>query len=78
MLTTKQTLTLILFAQNYSLQVIAKKQKVSLTTIRQRIKALSENHSREFDNAFALRESYKRLRNGIRNCETNTTIIEQY
>lgn len=77
-MTKKQTTTLVLFAQNYSLQTIAKKQKVSLTTIRERIKTLSKNHQREFGNALGIRESYKRTRNGIKNCEVNTTIIEQY
>ena len=66
MLTNKQTITLILFAQNYSLVVIAKKMRVSLTTIRQRIKALSNNHSKEFNNALGVRESYKRVRDGLR------------
>ena len=65
-MTSKQTTTLVLFAQNYSLQTIAKKQKVSLATIRERIKSLSKNHQREFNNALALRNSYKRIRDGIR------------
>ena len=77
-MTTKQITTLVLFSQNYSLRVIAKKQKVSLTTIRERIKSLSKNHSKEFNNALGLRKSYKRTRDGIRNCEVDTTIIEQY
>ena len=77
-MTKKQITTLVLFSQNYSLATIAKKQKVSLTTIRQRIKALSKNHPKEFNNALGVRESYKRTRDGIRNCEVNTTIIEQY
>jgi predicted DNA-binding protein YlxM (UPF0122 family) len=68
-MTDKQTTTLILFAQNYSLQVIAKKQSVSLATIRERIKSLSKNHCKEFDNTMALRNSYKRLRDGIRNTD---------
>ena len=67
MLTKKQTTTLVLFAQNYSLPVIAKKMRVSLTTIRQRIKALSKHHSREFNNALGIREAYKRTRDAIRN-----------
>ncbi len=66
-MTTKQIATLVLFAQNYSLVIIAKKQKVSLTTIRQRIKAFSKNHQKEFNNALGIRESYKRTRDGIRN-----------
>lgn len=68
-MTNKQTTTLVLFAQNYSLAIIAKKQKVSLTTIRLRIKALSKNHSREFNNALALRGVYKRTRDAIRNTQ---------
>lgn len=67
--TNKQKTTLILFAQNYSLQVIANKQRVSLATIRERIKSLSKNHSKEFNNALALRESYKRSKDAIKNAE---------
>jgi len=66
-MTKKQEKTLILFAQNYSLQTIAKKQIVSLATIRERIKSLSKNHPREFDNALALRETYKRNKDAIKN-----------
>lgn len=68
-MTNKQIKTLILFAQNYSLQIIAKKQRVSLATIRERIKSLSKNHSKEFGNALGIRESYKRTRNGIRDAD---------
>ena len=68
-MTKKQTTTLVLFAKNYSLQVIAKKQRVSLATIRERIKSLSKNHSEEFGNALGIRESYKRIREGIRNTD---------
>ena len=70
MLTTKQTTTLVLFAQNYSLQVIAKKQGVSLATVRERIKSLSKNHPEEFGNALALRETYKRNRESVRDMKT--------
>ncbi len=68
-MTNKQIKTLLLFAQNYSLQTIAKKQKVSLATIRERIKSLSKNHSRQFNNSLALRETYKRNRDAIRNAK---------
>jgi len=68
-MTKKQTTTLMLFAQNYSLQVIAKKQRVSLATIRERIKSLSKNHPAEFGNALGIRKSYKRVREGIRNTD---------
>ena len=70
-MTKKQQTTLLLFAQNYSLQVIAKKGGVSLTTIRERIKSLSKNHSKEFGNALALRDSYKRTQWGIRDATRN-------
>ena len=66
-MTTKQITTLVLFAQNYSLPVIAKKMEVSLRTIRKRIKALSKNHQREFNNALGIRESYKRTRDALQN-----------
>jgi len=66
-MTEKQIATLILFAQNYSLPIIAKKQGVSLSSIRQRIKSLSKNHPKEFNNTAALREAHKRIRSGIRN-----------
>lgn len=66
-MTNKQTTTLVLFAQNYSLQVIAKKQQVSLATIREQIKSLSKHYPIEFANAEALRVTYKRNRYSVRN-----------
>jgi len=65
-MTDKQKTTLVLFAQNYSMLVIAKKQRVSLSSIRQRITSLSKNHSREFNNALALRDIYKKSRDAIK------------
>ena len=65
-MTDKQKKTILLFAQNYSLQVIAKKQGVSLTTIRERVKALAKKHPKEFNNALGIRESYKRMRDALR------------
>lgn len=70
-MTKKQITTLLLFAQNYSLHIIAKKQGVSLATIRERIKSLSKNYSREFENAAGLREVYKRNRAAL----TNTAVF---
>lgn len=66
-MTTKQTATLLLFAQDYSIVAIACKQKVSQSTIRERIKALSKSHPDEFDNAVSLREAYKNTREAIKN-----------
>jgi len=69
-MTNKQKTTLVLFAQNFSLQTIAKKQGVSLATIRERIKSLSKHYLTEFDNAVALRNTYKRNRESIRGMKT--------
>ena len=66
-MTTKQITTLVLFSQNYSLVVIAKKMGVCLTTIRERLKALAKNHQKEFNNALGMRESCKRNRDAIKN-----------
>ena len=68
-MTNKQKATLVLFAQNYSLQTIAKKQRVSLATIRERIKSLSKIHPTELNNAANLRKIYKRNRESVRNME---------
>lgn len=76
-MTNKQKTTLILFAQNYSLQVIARKQGVSLATIRERIKSLSKNHPREFNNSVGLREAFKRARKNLKHPKLfNGVLIE--
>ena len=66
-MTDKQTQTLLLFAQNYSVASIAHKQRVSHSTIRERIKAISKSYSYEFSNAVSLREVYKNMRKAIIN-----------
>ncbi len=66
-MTEKQEITLVLFAQNYSLPAIAKKRCVSLSTIRERIKSISKRHSKEFSNALGIREAHKRTRDALRN-----------
>ena len=65
-MTTKQTKTLLLLAQNYSVRAIAHKQLVSQSTIRERIKALSKSHPDEFDNAISLRRAYKKIKKDIK------------
>ena len=65
-MTEKQEITLILFTQNYPLSTIAKKQCVSLSTIRKRIKSISKHYSKELNNAIALRNVYKRNRDALR------------
>jgi len=66
-MTDKQKITLVWFAQNYSLQTIAKKQGVSLATIRERIKSLSKHYPIEFANTIDLRNTYKRNRDNLKN-----------
>lgn len=66
-MTTKQEITLVLFAQNYSLPTIAKKQGVSLSTIRERIRSLSKHYPIEFGNALDLRNVYKRNKKALKN-----------
>lgn len=65
-MTKKQTKTLLLFAQDYSVVAIAYKQKVSQSTIRERIKAMSKSHPDEFDNAISLRRAYKKIKKDIK------------
>jgi len=65
-MTNKQKKTLVLFAQNYSLQTIAKKQGVSLATIRERIKSLSKHYPIEFNRTVGLRNVYKRNKIAIK------------
>jgi len=75
-MTDKQKETLVLFAQNYLLTVIAYKQRVSLSTIRERIKSLSKNHPKEFDNAVRLRDIYKKEKHQIKRAKSFGTIDE--
>jgi len=77
-MTNKQITTLLLFAQNYSLQTIAKKQRVSLSTIRERIKALSEKHQKEFNNALGLRKIYKRNRDKLKHIQYLTGDLDRF
>ncbi len=65
-LTKKQETTIVLFAQNYSLPAIAKKQDVCLCTIRERIKALWKKCPKELTVALSIRSVYKRNRDSLR------------
>ena len=56
----KQKTTLLLFAQNYSLSIIANKMGVHTTTIEERLRLLAKNHQKEFNNALGIREAYIR------------------
>ena len=65
-LTQKQIDTLMYFAWGNSLRQVAKIQKVSLSTVQQRIKSCKKKHPEAFDNASCLRNSYKRAKENIR------------
>jgi hypothetical protein len=64
-MTGKQLNTLKLFALGYPLHVIATKQRVSLSTIRSRLKAI--NTTSEFENACGIRNCYKQAKLNIKN-----------
>lgn len=65
-MTQKQQAALVLFAQNFSFRVIAEKEEVCLQTIRNRIMVIIKRYPKEFANALALRNVYKRNRDAIR------------
>lgn len=65
--TQKQLKTLMLFAQNYSLQVIANKQRVSISTIRHRLRKLETKYPDIFKNVLDLRRIYKQNKGKIQN-----------
>ena len=75
-MTKKQEKTLVLFAQNYSLPTIARKQNVSLSTIREQVRAMSKNYSKEFNNALSIRKVYKRTQKAIKNTQTFTELSD--
>ena len=64
-MTDKQLETLKLFALGYPLHVIATKQRVSLSTVRSRLKTI--NTTSEFENACGIRNCYKRAKVNIKN-----------
>ena len=61
-MTNKQKKTLILFAQNYGIPAIARKQEVAKSTIKTRLRQISKSYPEEFDTASAIRESYRRTK----------------
>ena len=77
-MTDKQTKTLLLYAQNYSIIIIAKKLRVAESTIRRRLKKLQVHYSQEFMNAQGIRDSYKRLRDGMRKMLVQQTDKRDY
>ena len=75
-LTKKQIKTLLLFAQNYSIPVIAKKQKVGIAMIKKRITSIAKNHNKEFENALSIRKANARNRDKLRNIENFSNFNE--
>lgn len=59
-MTERQLNVIKLFAMGYGLDSIAKKQKVSTSTIRAKLKILAKRFPIEFDNACGIRNAYKR------------------
>ena len=76
-LTKKQQQFLILFAQNYSLTVIAKKQKISLTMLRKRLASILKYHKKEFNNARAIRKAYEKSRDSIKHAKKFSDLSNQ-
>ena len=60
--TDKQLETIKLFALGYGLNNIAKKQHVSTSTIRAKLKILAKRFPVEFSNACGIRNAYKRCK----------------
>jgi len=58
-LNTNQINTLYYFALGFSMKKIAYKLNVSVSTIRQRLRAISGKHKQAFDNACGIRNAYK-------------------
>lgn len=72
MLTKKQTKTLVLWAQNYTMHNIATKMKVSVSTIKTRLKQIKKSHFKEFENTQSLRDAHKKLKLEIKSTKTFT------
>jgi predicted DNA-binding protein YlxM (UPF0122 family) len=74
MLTDKQTKTLILWAQNYTMSNIAKRLKVSISTIKTRLKQIKKSHLKEYENTESLRNAHKKLKTEIKYTKTFTEL----
>ena len=64
-LTDKQIKTLCYFALGFSTKKVARKQQCSVSTIRQRLKAIIQKHPQAFDNACSIRNAYKLSKHNI-------------
>jgi hypothetical protein len=65
-MTNKQTQTLLLFAQNCAIPIIAREQRVATSTVRTRLKQISKSYPAEFDNALSIRRANQRIKEGIK------------
>jgi len=64
-MTQKQINTLILFAMGLPFHKIARRERVSISTVRSRLKAI--NNTNEYNKACSIRNSNKRLKYNIKN-----------
>lgn len=64
-MTNKQVETLVLFAKNYSITIIAKKLKISRQTVKSRLNRIQKQYPEYFDNALSIRQSYKSIKRGL-------------
>jgi len=64
-LTDKQVATIVYFAQGLSTKAIALAQKISVNTVRQRIKAVKNKDPASFDRACGIRNAHKRELKGL-------------
>jgi predicted DNA-binding protein YlxM (UPF0122 family) len=61
-MTNKQIKTLLLFSQNYSLSEMAKDQKVSISTIRNRLNIIWKRYNNYYNNALFIRNKLKEIK----------------
>ena len=61
----------------YYIIIIAEKQKVSVITIRKRIKTLSVRYPIEFNRALKIRQHYKYLKSQLENPKSLTKLTDQ-
>jgi hypothetical protein len=66
-ITDKQRKTVILFAQNYPLTIIADMQDVSASTIKGRLRAFRKKYPQAFENLIAIRKAFEQDKYNIRN-----------
>lgn len=76
-MTEKQITTLLYFSQNYSLNKIAKKRKVTIQTIKTQLNNLKKNYPEYYNNAVSMRNTNKRLKFGLQHPLSISDIEEE-